>query len=264
MINVEKIEEIYRYSYQKYADLYEYFLNYADFQILLTNLTLGYDALRIRDYNDLDKIKCRDDVKYPPTSNSFSRIGKPNQIWFYVSDNFNASASEMLPGWFSKVKHGDDIKIIISKWHIREVIKVAIIPDFNNQNIVCKQLDLTPYKKERKLWEYISNKFRLTTLQNEEIYQFTSAFANAIMDRAKLDDFDLEGIFYPSVQYPSQSNLALDKKTVDNEKIVLKSLYKTVIHKSLILNENGLPKYMQICDFEQGFYEPDKDKIEWG
>lgn len=263
MMNVAKIEEIYRYSYQKYVDLYEYFLNNSVFQILLTNLTLGYDTLRIRDYTDLDKIKCRDDVKYPPTSNYFSRIGKPNQIWFYVSDNFNASASEMLPSWYSKVKPGDDIKIIISKWHIREVIKVAIIPDFNNQNIVCRKIDLTPYKRDRKLWEYISNKFRLTTMQNKEIYQFTSAFANAIMDRAKLNDCDLEGIFYPSVQLPSQSNLALNKLAVDNEKIVLKSLCKTVIHKSLILDENGLPNYQQICDFEQGFYEPDKDKIEW-
>jgi len=262
-MNIDRIEEIFRYSYRKYDDLYEHFLNYADFQILSTNLTLGYDTLRIRDYDDLDKIKSRDDVKYPPESKSFSRIGKPNQIWFYVSDNFNASASEMLPGWYSKVKHGDDIKIIISKWHVREMIRVVIIPDFNNQNAVCRLLDLSSYHRDKKFWEYIGSKFRLTTLQNKDIYQFTSAFSNAIMDRAKLDDFVLEGIFYPSVQYPFQSNLALCKETVDEEKILLKSLYKTVIHKSLILNEYGLPNYKQICDFEQGFYDPYKDKIQW-
>ncbi len=262
-MNIERIEEIFRHSLSKYDDLYEYFLNYADFKILLTNLTLGYDTLRIRDYENLSEIRSKKDVQYPPESNTFSRIGKPNQQWFYVSDNFNASISEMLPSWFSKFTHGNDIKIIISKWHVRENISVAIIPDFSGENVVCKHIDLSRYQKDRKFWEYISSKFRLTTLQNKEIYQITSAFANAIMERAKIDNFVLEGIFYPSVQYPSQSNLALKKETVDNDKILLNSLCKTEIHKSLILNVNGLPSYKQSCDFEEGFYEPHEDKIEW-
>ncbi len=262
-MDIHRIEEIYRTSFNKYEDLYNYFFNYCGFQILITRLSLGHDTFRVRDYKDLNEIKDKDDVKYPPTSKSYSRIGKPNQIWFYVSDHFNASLSEMLPVWFSKVRLGDDINIIISTWHVRQEIKVMIIPDLNRNNEVCNAIDLEAYRNELEFWSYISQKLRTSTLESKDIYQFTSAFANSLMDRAKLEKLDVEGIFYPSVQFPSKSNLALLPSTVDSEKIVFKSLAKTIIHKSRLLNISGTPNYQQICEFEQGYYEPYKDVISW-
>ena len=262
-MDIHRIEEIYRNSLNKYEDLYDYFLNYCGFQILITRLSLGYDTFRVRDYKYLSEIKNKDDVKYPPTSKSYSRTGKPNQIWFYVSDHFNASVSEMLPSWYSKVNPGDDINIVISEWHVRQEIRVLIIPDLSNINEVCKEIDLEAYHNKLEFWNYILKKMRTTTLESKDIYQFTSAFANSLMDRSKYEEMDIEGIFYPSVQFPSKSNLALLPSTVDNEKIVLKSLNKTIIRKSRLLNIQGTPNYRQICKFEQGYYEPDKDVISW-
>ena len=262
-MNINRIEEIYRYSFRKYEDLYDYFYNNCEFQITSTKLSLGYDTIRIRDYMDLKEIQSKVNVQYPPTSTSFTRIGKPNQIWFYISDDFNASVSEMLPSWYSKIRPGDDINIIISVWHVRQEIKVLIIPDLNNLNETCKKLDLQAYNLNRNFWTYICNKFRTTTLESKNIYEFTSAFANSVFDRAIIEGKDMEGFFYPSVQYPTKSNIALIKSTVDNEKIVLKYLDKTIIHKSRLLNIYGTPNYKQICDFNHGFYEPEGDEFEW-
>ena len=262
-MDIHRIEEIYRTSFNKYEDLYDYFLNYCGFQILITRLSLGYNTYRVRDYKDLNEIKNMDNVKYPPTSRSYSRIGKPDQIWFYVSDDFYASLSEMLPSWYSKVNQGDDINIVISSWHVRKEIKVMIIPDLNNINEVCKEIDLEAYHNKLEFWTYISNKLRTTTLESKDIYQFTSAFTNSLMYRANLEEMGIEGIFYPSVQYPSKSNLALLPSTVDKEKIIFRSLTKTTIRKSKVLDSQGMPKYQQICKYEQGYYEPDKDIISW-
>lgn len=262
-MDIREIEEIYRYSYNKFDDLHDYFLKYCGFEILITRLSVGYNTFRIRDYKVLDEIKCRDNVKYPPTSNSYSRIGKPKQVWFYLSDCVEASLSEMLPGWYSKIKPGETINIIISKWHIRENIKVMIIPDLEGINNVCKEMDLEAYYKNHKFWAYITKKFKTTTLESKDIYQFTSAFANALLDRAKHEGREIDGIFYPSVQYPIMSNVALLPDAVDNEKVVLSSLRKTTMQKSWIFNSNNLPQYKQISDFEHGYYEPDKDIISW-
>lgn len=262
-MDIKRIEEIYRYSFHKYEDLYEYFYNYCEFQISSTKLSLGFDTIRIRDYKNLNEIQSKVDVQYPPTSSSFSRIGKPNQIWFYVSDDFNAAASEMLPGWYSKINPGDDISIIISTWHVRQEIKVIIIPDLTNQNEICKKIDLQVYNANRKFWSYVCGKFKTTTLESKFIYEFTSAFANSVFDRTIDLGKNVEGFFYPSVQYPTKSNIALLKSTVDDKKIVLKYLDRTKIHKSRLLNIYGTPNYKQTCSFQSGFYDPNTDKIEW-
>ncbi|MEZ5083665.1 MAG: hypothetical protein R2750_09465 [Bacteroidales bacterium] len=262
-MNLDKIEEIYKYSDNRYSDLFDYFLNYCGYEILSTRLTIGFETMRIRDYKTLSEIKSKEDVKYPPSSTNYTRIGKPNQIWFYISDNLKASLAEMLPIWYSKINPGENINVVLSTWQIRQPIKVMIIPDLNNINIICKNLDLEAYHKNKDFWEYICKKFTSTTLDSKNIYEFTSAFANSLMERANIDGKNVDGIFYPSIQYPSQSNIALIPSTVDLEKIVLMNLFRAVFFKSRILNFKGTPNYDQLSDFKQGFYEPDKDKIEW-
>jgi hypothetical protein len=262
-MNTNRIEEIYRFSENKFNDLYMYFLNHCGFQILSTKLCLGYDTYRIRDYKELKEIKTKDNVKYPPSSSFYSRIGKPNQIWFYTSDDYNVPFAEMMPIWYSKINPGENIKIILSIWHIRHEITVLIIPDLININDVCKRLDLSAYYHDQKFWSFICNKFRTTTLEDKNIYEFTSAFSNVLMDRAKIEGKNVDGIFYPSVQYPLKSNLALYTSCIDNDKVVLKNLLKAEFNKSKILSYNGKPNYIQISDFEPGFYNPEKDTISW-
>jgi len=262
-MNTKIIEEIYRYSNNRYNDLYTHFLNHCGFQILSSRLSLGYDTFRIRDYKDLNEIKTKDNVKYPPSSLFFSRIGKPNQIWFYISDDYKASLAEMMPIWYLKINPGDKIKIILSIWHIRHEINVMIIPDLININEVCKKLDLEAYLNDQDFWSYICRKYRTNTFEDNNIYEFTSAFANSLIDRAKIEGKNVDGIFYPSVQYLLKSNIALLPSSVDNEKIILKSLFKTEFNRRRILNIKGTPNYQQISDLEQGFYDPGKDIISW-
>lgn len=254
------IEEIYKSSERIYEDLYHVFMYNCGFQILLTKLSLGYDTYRIRDFNDIREIRSKDNVKYPPVSKTYSRIGKPDQIWFYVSDDIGACLAEMMPIWYSKNKPGQDINIIVSTWQVRREVTVIIIPDLMNINEVCRQIDLSPYHSDKVFWSYICSKFRSTTLDEKDIYQFTSAFANALVDRASLEGKQVDGIFYPSVQYPIKSNLALRTSCVDDDQLVLRYLCKTVFKKLMI---NGIPKYEQITDRNLGCYDPEKDLISW-
>lgn len=262
-MNINHIEELYRHSDNKYKELYNYFYNYSDFEILITPLSLGFNTVRIRDYNHISEIKNKDDLKYPPTSKSFSRIGKPDQIWFYLSDDIKASFAEMLPAWFYNKKLGETIKIIVSHWHIRQKIRVVIIPDLLNINEVCKHLDLSGFKKQIPFWNFICQKYRTSTLEDQNIYQFTSAFANSLVDRSNIEGNGIDGIFYPSVQFPIKSNIALKPSVVDSEKIILSSLGRMKVRKGCITDYNGLPNYETACEFEQGYYEPNKDLISW-
>jgi len=262
-MTVNILNDIYLSSANKYEDLYNYFYNHCGFTITSTRLTIGYDTYRIRDYQDISQIKNKDNLKYPPSSPSFSRIGKPNQIWFYISNDYNASLAEMLPIWHKKINPGSNIKIILSVWHIRKEIKVLIIPDLKKINEVCKRIDLSTYFNEHNFWSFICEKFGASTMDDQNIYQFTSAFANALMDRAKIEGLEFDGIFYPSVQYRFKSNIALMPSCVEDEKVVLKTLFKSEFKKSFILNTKGTSNYEQISDFEQGFYEPDKDVVTW-
>ena len=204
----------------------------------------------------LKEIKCRENVGYKKDSKTFSRIGKLGQIWFYVSEDFNASIAEMLPSWYSKKNSGEIIKIIVSRWHIRHDIKILIIPDLYNINEICKDIDLTVYNENKNFWSYICRKYRTTTMEDENIYEFTSAFANSLIDRSINENKNFEGVFYPSVQYPLKSNLALLPTTVDSEKIVLRDLYQIDYKKSSLLSIYGTPYYYPIDAFRQGFYEP--------
>ena len=152
-MEINKIIEIYKNSYQKYNDLYNYFLNHCSFKISVARLPLGYITFRIRDYKKLDEIVNRENVQYPKSSPYFSRIGKPNQIWFYVSDGWKASLTEMLPNWYRKINHGENIKIIISTWHVKQDINVLIIPDLDKINNVSKELNLDSYYKNKDFWK---------------------------------------------------------------------------------------------------------------
>lgn len=262
-MDIERIDKIYKHSYQKYDDLYDYFITYCRFQILSTNLFIGFDTFRIRDYNNISDITKKENVQYPKSSTTFSRIGKPGQIWFYISDDLKAAFAEMMPAWFSNILPGQTIKIAVSTWKICLPIEVLIIPDLANINDVCKAIDLSAYKNNIDFWSYICRKFRTTTLEDKHIYKFTSAFANALIDSSKMEEMNVDGIFYPSVQYPLKSNIALLPSVVIDEKIVLKKIFKIDYRKSIEVDTKGKPNYQPLSDFQEGNYNPAKDIISW-
>lgn len=251
-MDTEVIDEIYKTSTNKYNDLYNFFFNSCKFEVLSTRLQLGFEIFRVRDYKKMSEIKTTKDVQHPPKAPTvFSRIGKPNDNWFYISDDYNTAITEMFPSWHSKLSNGQIIKIIISKWQIKKSINVIIIPDFDNINKVSKMLNLSSHYDDKEFWLYICKKFKTTTLEDKYIYEFTSAFANSLIDRANLNGKKIKGIFYPSVQYPLNSNIALLPSIVDSKKIILKDIYRTVIWKSWFKNKTKKPFYFRICKIKK-------------
>lgn len=263
MNNIQEIELIYQSSYDKYEELYNYFLKYCELEVLVTDLVVGYRLIRARDISSLESIKSKKDVQFHPTSKNFSRIGKPNQIWFYLSDDENACLLEMLPSWLNKYKLGQTIDVVLTLWQIREKMKVIIIPDFYKKNEIVNKLNLNSSFNNKEFWYYICKKFKTTTLEDKNIYYFTSAFSNALIDRYEIEKNTIDGIFFPSVQYPEKSNLAFKPHLVKDEHLILSDLKKISYRKSLILNKYGKPQYFPIDGDIQGYYEPNLDKITW-
>ena len=262
-MDIEKIEEIYHYSYNKYEDLYDYFLYRCWFNILSTRLTIGYQTCRIRDFVNLEEIQKKENVQYPKESKSYSRAGKPGQVWFYISDDVNATYAEMMPIWLRNKGYGETFYTVVSFWQVRELIEVLVIPDLTNVNIICKKMNLEPYKEHIKFWEYITCKFREDSINNESIYEFTSAFANAIIARSTIEGQNIKGIFYPSAQLLERSNLALMPSVVDKEEISLVRVAKIKCRKNCILNIQGKPKYTTEGEYTYGYYDSDMDAFKW-
>lgn len=257
---VTKIDEIYKTSNNKYEDLFDFFTKNCFFEIYTSRLTLNTNTFRVRDFDNISEIKTKGDVKYPPKAPcQFSRIGKPFDTWFYVSDDMNTAIVEMFPNWSRKYENEGLINIVISTWKIMAHIDTVIIPDFMNLNHVSKSLELVEKYTDKLFWSYICEKFRTTTLDDVNIYEFTSSFANSIFFKAKQENKNIDAIFYPSVQYQTYSNVALKKSVVDDEKVelnkvIISSLYKTI-------NEDGKVFYQLSQKTEKGIYDKLNDII---
>lgn len=262
-MDTKEIEEIYRYSYNKYDDLYNYFLYKCDFNILFTRLSIGFNTYRIRDFANFEEIKKKENVQYPKESKSYSRIGKPGQVWFYISDDINATYAEMLPIWLKNKGYGETFYTVVSIWQVREPIRVLIIPDFTNANENCKVANLEPYKEHINFWKHVVCRFSENSVDNESVYEFTSAFANSLITRSNIEGQNIKGIFYPSVQMLEKSNLALLPSVVDTDEIVLIKLAKIEYQKNRILNIRGKPKYRPVGEYTYGYYDSDMDAFKW-
>ncbi len=266
-MKVDEIEHIYRTSKNIFEDLYSYFYKNAEsLNVLTAPITKDTILFRTRDVDSIDNIKGIEDVQYPPSSPCHSRIGKPNQIWFYTSDHYQACLSEMLQFWYDKYKLGETITVIITSWKIKLNLNIIFIPDFNNDNEVLKHYGINSYFKNDPLWDYICKKFQTQIFDDKNIYQFTSAFSNSLINVAKSVNNHIDGIFYPCVQYPKKSNIALRSSLVDNNSIVLNEIKKIEAIKRSELNENSLPSYDINANPSKeldGDYNPKLNEISW-
>lgn len=266
-MKINEIEDIYINSKNKFGDLYNYFYkNAAYLNVLTAPITKNTILFRTRDVDSLNKIKSLKDVQYPPCSPDYSRLGKPNQIWFYTSDHYQACLSEMLRFWYDKYKLGETIIVIVTSWIIKADLNIIFIPDLNNDNEVLKYYGFNKYFRNDDLWKYICHKFKTQTFEDEHIYQFTSAFSNSLIDVAELENNYIDGIFYPCVQYPKKSNIALRSSLVDNKSVILSEVKKIETIKKSELNDNNLPSYDINFDRNteiNGKYNPELNEIIW-
>lgn len=258
------INTIFQSSADKYNDFLSYF-NSIHIPILETRLAISQTVYRARYSEPNITLDDYSEYIYPPSNNSFSRIGKPGDIWFYGSDNYEACIAEMLPFWYNDFELGSTIKVTFGLWQIRQPTNVLVVPDLELKNEIAKAMNLNErYSVEdKKFWNFISPYFYESTKINPEIYQLTSALISSVILRSELTDSIIDGIAYPSVQHREKTNIALRPRVIDNEQIVFKKAVDTTFHKMNLLNLNGLPSYEGPSNEREGILNRSIEKIEW-
>lgn len=265
MHNVNKIEYIYRNSSNIYQELYEYFMSKCKFTVLTTYLSEYFQCFRVREIEDTSEIKTKKDLGYRPTApDYFSRVAKSGQNLLYLSDGQKTAFAEMMQKWYFDKTNVSSFDIVVAEWSTKAAkqIKVIIIPDFEQKNNVCKEIDLSAYEEDKWFWSYISLKFRTLPMHESDIYKFTAAFSNAILDKSNEDVID--GIVYPSVQYPEKVNIALQPYVQDKNMISLgKHPFKVTLHNTGELTKERMPKY-EIREREIfAEFDSNSDTIKW-
>lgn len=258
------IKSIFQSSTNKYDDFFNYF-NEIHIPILETRLALSKTIFRAR-YSINSKILIDfSEFKCPSSNNSFSRIGKPGEIWFYTSNDYMACLAEMLPIWFKKFELGEKIKVTFGFWQIRQPIQVLVIPDHELKNKMAKAMELVkPYSdKDRKFWDFIGPYFYQASMENPNIYMLTSALISSMIYRSELDGNGIDGIAYPSIQHREETNIALKPIVIDKEKIYFEKAVEMTIQKLGDLNDLGLPKYVGPSNVREGILNRSSNKIEW-
>ena len=264
LIQESIIHNIFQSSANPYNDFLNYFLS-IQIPILETRLAISQTIYRAR-YSEPDtSLNEYSEYIYPPSNNSFSRIGIPGDIWFYGSDNKIACIAEMLPFWYNNFELGSSIKVSFGFWQIRQPVNVLVIPDLELKNEIAKAMKLNERYSEidRKFWNYISPYFYESTKTNPNIYKLTSALISSLIIRSELTDNKIDGIAYPSVQHREKTNVALKPSVIDNHQLVFKKAVDMIFNKHKILNTSGLPNYFGPSDEREGTLNRKTQKIEW-
>lgn len=258
------IDEFFKNFENPYDRFLEYFLE-IQFPILESTLAVGKSVYRARHSDPKIKFSQYSDFLYPPSTTSFSRIGKPGDILFYASDNYEACLAEMVPYWFSEYELGSKIRVTFGVWQIRRPIRVLIIPDFEFKNDLAKAMrDRMAYSQEDfEFWKIISPYFFETTAVSPKIYQMTSAFIQSIFLRNSIENDLVDGIVYPSIQHREKSNLALFPKVIDEGGMIFQYPIDAIFQKSLEINTKGLPSYVGPFESSKGIHELSTNKIIW-
>jgi hypothetical protein len=203
-------------------------------------------------------------ISYPKKHfvNNFSRLNRPHQNIFYASETERGCLSEMLPFWLDEFKTGDKIMVTLGKWEVTNDLKLLIIPDTTNSSELNKRTISQLNSEEIQFWDYISRKYKITTKEDKNIYEFTSAFANALWLTSKRQNINNHGFIYSSVQSKLDLNIALNVDLVDTERLIPLNFTERVFQKTGY-NKFGLPTYIEINSRKMGVLNSDKSHIDW-
>lgn len=251
-------------SFMIYEKMFAKFLRLSDFKFRTIPIKQGSPIFRARYSMDNKPFKKLSDISYPPKEavNSFSRLNRPLQNLFYASETAESCLSEMLPLWFKDFKKGDVISVTIGKWIVRNDLKLLIIPDTNNTNKKNEKILNRLEKEEKEIWDYFSKKFKTTTKQDKNIYEFTSALGNALWLNSKSQNLDISGFLFSSVQSPENVNIALEPKMIDKGNLVPSEFVETYFQREKT-NNNDLPSYREIGERKSGHIDMEKEIITW-
>lgn len=261
---IDTIEETYKSSELIYETMISHFFNLDGLSFQTVPMKQGSSVYRTRYSDTLEPLIDFDDISYPPISavKNFSRLNRPRQSIFYGSESEVACISEMLPFWFDEFKTDDLIKVTMSKSIVRQDLILIIIPDTSNLNHFNKTIIGKLDTEEIILWDYISKKFKLTTKNDKNIYELTSAFANALWLNASRQKFKVNGFLYSSVQSNKNLNIALSRSTIDSENLTPVEFVELKFKRTGI-TASGLPTYQETGLRRKGIPNFDKRQIEW-
>ncbi|MBN2616618.1 MAG: RES domain-containing protein, partial [Bacteroidales bacterium] len=261
---INNIESAYKKADMIYEMMFAHFIQLSGFHFRTIKIKQGSLIYRARYSVGNNSFAKLSDVSYPQKEfvQNFSRLNRPYQNLFYASETEKTCLSEMIPYWIDKFNKGDIFSITLGEWIVRNELKLIIIPDasnINERNInVLGQLD----KPEIEFWNYFSNKFKTSTKQDKDIYEFTSAFGNALWLNSKIQKIDSAGFMYSSVQSPKNLNIALCTSSIDNGDLVPVEFVEMHVQRG-DLNKKGLPTYKEIGDRKRGLIDLNKALIDW-
>lgn len=260
---IASIEKTYTSSSLIYESMLEHFLNLDGLPFYYVPLKRGSYLIRARYKNANLHFEKPEEFSYPPSEYvcNFSRLNRPRQSLFYASETENSCFAEMIRFWGEEFNLGDKIRVGLGKWRLKEDIKVIIVPDPDNKS----ELNINTVNRlkplELEFWRYISEKFKTTGLDDKNIYEFTSAFSNALYLNGKKQDKSVGGFIYSSVQSPENLNLALNKELVDSDILNLEQIAE--MQCTRLDNDNRkLPFYTEIIGLRRNAIIAN-DKIIW-
>ncbi len=261
---INTLENSYINSSLIYEKMFAHFVNLTGFGFQIITVKQGSPIYRARYTNTVEPFRHLSEMSYPQKSHVkfFSRLNRPCQNMFYASESESACLTEMLPFWFTEFDTNDKITVTLGKWIVREDIRLLIIPDTKNKNEKNKKILSQLHPSEIEFWDYISNKFKTSTKDDENIYEFTAAFGNALWLNADMQDARVNGFIYSSVQSKENLNLALSVETIDNDFLVPSEFLKLNILRTGY-NKVGLPTYKEIDERTRGLIDLNIGQIDW-
>lgn len=261
---LQNLEKIFFKPDLVYEMLFANFINLSGFNFQTVAIKQGSPIYRARYTDKNDSFQKLSDISYPPKEfvTTFSRLNRPNQNLFYASESEISCLKEMLPFWFTEFNVGDKIQVTLGKWIIRKDIKLILIPDTENINDLNRNIVNQLQASEMEFWDYFSSKFKTSTKENRNIYEFTSAFGNALWLNSNLQKLNVNGFIYSSVQSPENLNLALSTDTIDSEYLIPLELVEIYFQK-IGVDSKGIPLYKEIGERKRGLIDFDKEKISW-
>jgi len=261
---INNIETAYHKSDMIYEMMFAHFMNLSGFGFQTITLKQGSPVIRARYTDRLTSFSSLNEVSYPKNEyvTKFSRLNRPNQSLFYASESEKACLTEMLPFWIGDFKKGDIISVTLGKWIVRNDLKLIIIPDTKNINELNQKVLSQMEAPEIEFWDYISAKFKTSTKQDKKIYEFTSAFGNALWLNTKTQNIKADGFIYSSVQSPENLNISLCTLNIDSGDLIPVEFVETHFQCG-DLTDSKLPTYKEIGDRKRGLIDLNKALIDW-
>jgi len=168
------------FAYEEIFATFLYFKHFSFPSSLLKSKSVFYRTRnnKNKSFTEFSDLSCPD----ASLIHNYSRANKPHQNVFYISDKYETTRNELLPTWSHDAPINYQFDITISLWQLNEDIFVALVPEKSNPTFH------EYFKKnfsaiEIEFLNWVTDKFSAKILENPNVYKFTSALCNVLLNR---------------------------------------------------------------------------------